>query len=43
MSLGHDETFLEIFNADLARFDIVLSKFSCMWFDGRMVHLSSMN
>ena len=43
MSLGHDETLLEMFNADLARFGIILSKFSCRLLDGRTVHLSSMN
>jgi len=34
MNLWHDETLLEMFNADLVRFDIVLSKFSCKWLDG---------
>jgi len=43
MSLGHDEIFLKMFNAGLARFGIILSKFSCRWLDGRMIHLSSMN
>ena len=43
MSLVYDEILLEMFNAGLVRFDIVLSKFSCRWLDGRTVHLPSMN
>jgi len=44
MSLGYDKTlFLEMFNADLVRFDIILSKFSCRWLDSRTVHLRNMN
>jgi len=43
VSLGHDKTLLEMFNAGLARFGIVLSKFSCRWLDDRTVHLPSMN
>ena len=39
MSLEHDETRLEMFNAGLVRFGIVLSKLSCKWFDGCTVHL----
>jgi len=34
MGIGHDETLLQMFNACLVRFDIVLSKFSCRWLDG---------
>jgi len=43
MSLGHDETLLEMFNAGLARFDIVLLKFSCRWLNGSTIHLPSMH
>ena len=35
--------FLEMFNTGLARFGIILSKFSCRWLDGRTVYLPSMN
>ena len=43
MSLGHDETLLEMFNAGLPRFGTVLSIFSYRWPDGRTVHLPSIN
>jgi len=32
-----------MFIADLIRFGIIFSKFSCRWLDGRTAHLSSMN
>ena len=43
MSLGHDETLLEMFNAGLAKFGFVLLKFSCLWLDDRTIYLTSMN
>jgi len=42
MTLVHDETLLEMFNAGLARYGNVLSKIFFRWLDGH-THLPSIN